>query len=89
MAVDVVMVMTMLVVVREMDVEFHAGDGGFLLARDVQVVAVQLQFLQLPLKPALVHAQVEQGGNKHVPGDAAKEIEVKSFHTKALIWLAE
>ncbi len=46
----VVMCMVVVVVVREMDIKLHAGDGGFLPARNVQMPAVELEFLQLALQ---------------------------------------
>ena len=83
--------MRVVMVVREVDIEFDAGNGGFLSARNVQVIAVELEFLQLAFEFVRIHAKVEQRGDEHVTGDAAKNIEVQRFHfeaTKALIWLA-
>ena len=94
-----VMVVVVIVVVREVDIELHAGDAGFLLARNVEVIAVELEFLQLAFQLARVHAEVEQRADEHVAADAAEDVEVKSFHSfdgdvtsafrlSALIWLA-
>ena len=90
------MIMRMLVgvavVVREVDIKLHTRDGGFFTAQYVQMVAVQLELLQLALQLGCVHAQVKQRANEHVAGDAAKNIEIECFHldsaTRALIWLA-
>ncbi len=79
------------VFVGEMNIKFHAGDGGFLPARNVKVIAVELELFQLAFELARVHAEIEQRGDEHVSGDAAEEVEVKGFHfseTSALIWLA-
>jgi hypothetical protein len=76
-----VVVVVMVAVIRfEMNVELHAGDGGLLLARDVEVIAFELELLKLLLKPARVHAQVQQRGNEHIAGDATNEVEIEDFH---------
>jgi hypothetical protein len=80
-----VFVMMLLAVVgvmlmREVDIKLHAGDGGFLSPRDVQVIAAELELFQFALQFGGVHAEVEQGGDEHVAGDAAENIEVKGFH---------
>ena len=72
--------MPVIVVMREVNVKFHAGDGGFLLARNVEMIAVELEFLQFAFQPVGVHAEVEQRGDEHIAGDAAEEVEVKNFH---------
>ena len=66
--------------VREVDVKFHPGNGGFLAASNVQVIAAELELLQFPLKFGGIHAQVEQRGDEHVACDAAENVEVKGFH---------
>jgi hypothetical protein len=67
-----------LVVMFQMDVKFHAADGRFLPARDVQVIPVQPELGELGFEPARVHAQVEQGGDKHVASEAAYQIQVEN-----------
>ena len=63
-----------------MHVELHAGDAGFLLAREVQVIAVELELLQLALQPMRVHAQINQRADEHVAADPAENVEIKRFH---------
>ncbi len=63
-----------------MHVELHAFDAGFLLARKVQVIAVQLEFLQLALQPMRAHTQINQRADKHIAADATEDVEVKSLH---------
>ena len=75
----------MFVVVRQMHVELHAGDGRFFAARNVQVIAVELELLQFALKFFGVHAEVEQRGDEHVAGDAAENVEVKRLHGKIIL----
>jgi hypothetical protein len=62
--VRMIMVMCMavfvLVVMREVDIKLHAGDGGFLPVRNVQMIAVELEFLQLTFEFGGVHAEIEQ-----------------------------
>ena len=83
--------MSVVMIMCEMDIELHASDGGFLPARNVQMIAVEFELLQLAFKLADVRAEVEQRGDEHVAGDAAEDIEIKDFHfieTSVLIWLA-
>jgi len=68
------------VVLRQVHIEFDAGDGRFLLARNVQVIAGELELFQFAFKPARVHAEIQQRANKHVAGYAADEVEVESLH---------
>ena len=75
-----VLVVVVFMVMREVNVKFYAGDGRFLLARDMQVIAVELEFHQLAFEPLRVHAEVQQRGDKHVTGDAADEVEIEGFH---------
>jgi len=70
----------MFVVVRQMHVELHALDAGFLFAGDVKVVAVELQFFQFVLQLVRVHAQINHRADEHVTADAAENVEVKRFH---------
>ena len=82
----IVIVMRMLVcvsvsmVIGQMDVEFHTGDAGFFLAGDVEVIAIDVQFLQFKLELVRVDAEVQQRAEKHVAADAAENIEVKEIH---------
>jgi len=92
MAMRMIMLMPVFVVMfmRQVNIEFYPGDGRFLLARNVEMIAVELEFFQLAFEPARVHAQVQQRGDEHVAGNAADEIEIEDIHfyAKALIWLA-
>src|SRR5664280_2205825 len=67
---------------REVDVKFHTGDGGFLLARDVEVIAVELELFQFAFELARIHAEVDQRGDEHVASDAAEDVEIKDFHCR-------
>ncbi len=42
--------MAVVVVVCEVNIKFHAGDGRFLLAGNVEVIAVELELFQLAFK---------------------------------------
>jgi hypothetical protein len=83
-------VVMMFVGVGQMDIKLHAGDAGFLLARDVEMIAVEFQLLQLALQLARIRAEVNQRADEHVAADAAENVEIKRFHfsANALIWLA-
>ena len=80
----------MFLVVGQMGIKLHAGDAGFLFARDVKMIAAEFQLLQLALKLARIRAEVNQRADEHVAADAAENVEVKRFHfsANALIWLA-
>jgi hypothetical protein len=90
MMMAVAMAVFVVKVMREVDIKLHAVNRGLLLARNVQMIAVQFEFFQLAFQLVRVHAEVEQRGDEHVAGDAAENIEVKNFHfsNSALIWLA-
>ena len=62
--------------VGEVDIKFHAGDGGLLPMRNVEVIPVEFELLQLPFKFDGIHTEVEQRGDEHVAGDAAENVEI-------------
>ena len=80
MVVVVVIVVMIVMLVRQMHVELHAFDAGLVLARNVQVIAVELELPEFALQPARVHAQINQRADEHVAADAAEDVEVKRFH---------
>ena len=67
----------------QMDIELHALDAGFLLARDVKMIAAEFQFLQLAFQFVRIRAEVNQRANQHVAADAAEDVEIKRFHGDA------
>ena len=76
-----------------MNIKFRSRNAGALLARDVEVVILQPQFLQLPLELMKINPQIQQRTDEHIAADAAENIEVNGFHSsspaaRALIWLA-
>jgi hypothetical protein len=86
----VLMGMLMGVVMFQVNIKFYAGNRVFPLPPHMQVVTVQLQLGQFAFQLPGLHAQINQGGQKHVPADAAENVEVKRLHAAArlLIWLA-
>src|SRR6185369_15935947 len=74
-----VLVMVMMCRV-EVDVKFNAFDAGSALARDVEVILMQTQLLQLPLEMMEIHSEINQGPEKHIAADAAENIEIDGFH---------
>lgn len=72
----------MLVLVRQMDIELHARDAGFVLARSVEVVAVELELGEFALQRGGVHAEVEQRADEHITTDAGESVEEQSFHKR-------
>jgi hypothetical protein len=81
---------------RKMDVEFGAGDQGFLTAGAMEVITFEAELFELVLKQAEVGAHIDQGSDKHVATDAAEQIKIKGLHgatrgdygQRALIWAA-
>ena len=67
-------------IVRQMNIELRSRDGASLLPRDVQMVFAQSKLPQLVLEGRSIHAQIQQGADKHVAADATEDIEVKCFH---------
>jgi hypothetical protein len=76
MIVMVVVAMVMIMFMGQMHIELHAFYGGFVLARDVEVIAVELELFQLAFKFVRVHAQINQRANKHIAADAAKNVQI-------------
>ena len=66
--------------VGHVNVEFHAGDGRFLAARNVQVITLQRQLSQLTLQLASIHTQINQRAEKHVAADSAEDVQVECAH---------
>jgi len=77
-----IMLLPMMVIAGagQMDIKLHAGDAGFLFARDVKMIAAEFQLLQLALQLARIRTEVNQRADEHVAADAAENIEVKRFH---------
>jgi hypothetical protein len=77
-----------------MDVEFDAGDLGFLSARSVEVVALEVHLGEFGLEVFEGYAEIEHGADEHIAANAAEAVEEESFHwvaggwARALIWLA-
>ena len=69
-------VVVVVVVVVRVDVELHAFDGGFLFARGVQVIIVQVQLGELTFKLLEVNAEIEHCADEHIATDAAERIQI-------------
>ena len=76
----IVVVMFMAMFVRQMNIKLHAFDLRFVLSRNVEMVAVEMQLFEFVFELMGIHAEVEQRADKHVAADAAENIQVKSFH---------
>ena len=79
-SVTVRMVMMVVMLMRDVDIKLHTGNGGLLLARNVKVIAVELELLQFTLELVRIHAEINQCGDEHVAGNAADEVEIERFH---------
>ena len=80
--VRVVVTVAVIVVVpmSQMHIELYPFDGSLVLTGNVQVIAVQFQFAQRLRERVGIRAEVNQGADKHVTADAAKNIEIECFH---------
>ena len=72
--------MVMVMVVRQVNIELHALDLGFLFSRGVQVIAVERQLRKFVFELVEINAEIEHRTNKHVATDSAENIKVKCFH---------
>jgi len=87
MVVAVVVVMmlvpVMMVSVRQMNIKLHPRNPLSFLPPDVKMITVKFQSAQFALQLMRIHAQINERRDEHIARDAAKNIEVKSFHS---IW---
>ena len=74
------MPVVVIMLVSQMNIEFHPGNSRFFLARNVEVIAIEPQFLQLMLEAMRINAKIQQRRHKHIAADPAEDIEVKDFH---------
>src|SRR5258707_1925509 len=85
-------VMAMIMIGFQMNIEFDAFDAASALARDMKMVIVQAQLPKFMFELVEIDPQINEGAEKHVPTDAAKNVEADGFHRRspaanALIWL--
>ena len=64
------------VLMREVNIEFNAFNGGFVSAGNVQMVTIELQLFQFVLQFVRINTEVEQRADKHVAADAAEDVEI-------------
>jgi len=87
-----VRVRVLIMFIRQMHIELGPGNRPTFLPRNVQMVFVQPQLLQLVFERMRVHAEIKHRADEHVAADAAENIEVKRFHyfpaARVLIWAA-
>ena len=74
------MFVAMVMLMRQMYIELYAFDPHLLFPSHMQVVTVEVKFLEFVFQLVRVHAQVNQRANEHVAADAAEDIEVEGFH---------
>jgi hypothetical protein len=68
----------------EVNVEFRSGNAGALLARDMEVILIERQFLQFALELMEINPQIQESSDEHVAADAAENVEVNRFHSSSL-----
>jgi hypothetical protein len=74
----------MRMLVREVNVKFHALNRRFLGATAVKMKVIKAQLLQLMLELVKVHAQINQRPDEHVTADAAENIQIKRLHVSII-----
>ena len=67
-----------------MDIEFNTFDGGLVLASDVEVVASDIEFAQLPFKRRERGSEIEQCADEHIATDTAEDIEIERLHGRIM-----
>ena len=72
--------MVMLVLMREMHIELHPFDVGLVPARDVQMIAFELELFQLPLQFLGINTQIQERADEHIAADAAENIQIQGLH---------
>lgn len=65
------------------DAEFHAFHLLPLLAVEVHVEIAEIELGKLPLESGRFHAEIDEGADGHVAGDAGKAVEEENFHKRA------
>ena len=68
------------VLMREVNVELNSFDGGFMGARNVQMVTMKLQLFQFMLQIVRIDSKIQQCSNKHVAADPAEDIQIQCLH---------
>ena len=76
-----VLVRMMSMVIIEMHVEFCPGNAAFLRARDVQVIAFEMELREFVFELVSIQTEIKQCTNEHVAADTAEKIKIKSAHS--------
>src|SRR5678809_6084 len=63
-----------------MDIKLDALDAALVASCELEVVTLQVELFQFVFELPRVDAQIHERANEHVAADAAKEIQIKSFH---------
>ena len=80
----VIRAMTVLLVMLmcEMNIKFDTFDARFLLASNMQMIAMEIEFREFVLELMGMHPKIDHRADEHVAADAAKNIKVKSLHNQ-------
>src|SRR4051812_13486049 len=89
----IMVVIVVMMILFQMDVEFHPFDGGLGCPASMDVVITELQFFQFFLELLQINPEVEHGADEHVATYSTEDIQIESLHlsspaASALIWLA-
>jgi hypothetical protein len=57
-----------------------AADAATCVAGEIEVPALNIQFVELFCQFGFVNAQIDKGSKGHVAGDAGETVEVQHFH---------
>lgn len=83
MMIMVIMMVVLMAVIMigQMNVEFDSGNPRFFAARNVEVITIDVEFLQFVLELVRIDAEIQQRADEHIAADSAENIQVKCFHT--------
>ena len=65
---------------RDVEVDLDAPHSGSLNIRDLNSDAGETECRWQALQPSLVEADIDEGAEEHVSGDAARRVEDRDFH---------
>src|SRR5690242_1664543 len=75
MLLGMIMLVVMLII-RDVDIKFHARNATLKASREVKVVAVQVKLVQFAFELMRANPQVHQSADEHIAADTSEKIEV-------------
>jgi hypothetical protein len=79
--------MAVVMIVREVDIEFRAFDLKTFCALCMQVITVKMKLFEFVLELVEINAEVEHRANEHIAADAAEDVQIYCFHSMLFVTL--